>query len=671
MKPSLKVKISIILLLIISIPLSLSGFISYRLASNALQTTIEEELKKTTSATASSIVDELQAVGTDLKIAAMNETLGASIARGTDSSLKKSAYDYIAGIQKENAEMIETLLVVDKTGKALVTSSSDTPELNVADRDYFQKSLQGAQSISGVIVSRDSGKAVVAISQPLIHNGQTVGALIGTISFERISRAASQVKIGENGYSYMVDRTGLIVSHPKTEKVLKESIDGNSNKELNDLVQLMKAGEESSGFYTYDGVYKYVTFKPAGSWVVATTANYDEYMASAINIRKETIWITVSCIVFFLILAYFLTSRSIITPIKKLEKAMAQAGEGDLTVHTRIKTGDELEALSDSFNTMIDNQGAIILRIRSGSEVLTSMSEELASSSEEISASIEEISSSTQEIASGAEKSNQSVISASEVLVQLSSLVQLAQNKAAATTDNANRTNEAAQAGRSMVTRTVQAMDIISTSTNETEAMLKMINELSDKVAVIIETINAIAQQTNLLALNAAIEAARAGEHGRGFSVVAGEVRKLSDESNVRANEISELVLGMIARIQQAVIAMRGASDAVTEGVKIVHETDEAFIHIIDSVEGITGNVREILDITQDEVATSDQIIRLIDSMGTISEHAMANSETVASATEEQAVTVNNLAASAEEVSAMANELEMLVEKFKIRGESH
>lgn len=67
----------------------------------------------------------------------------------------------------------------------------------------------------------------------------------------------------------------------------------------------------------------------------------------------------------------------------------------------------------------------------------------------------------------------------------------------------------------------------------------------------ILELIRKVAKQTNLLGLNAAIEAARAGEHGRGFSVVAGEVRKLADESNRSANEISGLLLEFQAVIQK------------------------------------------------------------------------------------------------------------------------
>ena len=669
MKVSIKVKMSILLFLIISVPLITSGVVSYNLASNALQKTIEEELSDTTDSAAKTVRNELEAAGKYLDIASQNGALAAFAGDPAEQSGKASAFSYISGIQQDNAKLLESLIIADVNGKVLLTSSTETPDLDVKDREYFQQALAGEATVSEVLLSKESNHNIVAVARPLRQNGSITGVLIGTILFDTISAPVAETKVGASGYGYMIDRTGLIVYHPDKSKVLKESLDGNSNKELNELVQQMKKGETSHGFYTYGGVYKYVSFEPAGDWVVATTANYSEYMKPATEIRTTTLIIVVAFILIALLLGYFFTTRTVINPLKKLQRAMSLAGDGDLTVHTVIKSRDELQVLSDSFNAMIDKQEAIIKKVRHGSAALTSMSEEMAASSEEISASIEEISSSAQEIAAGAENNNHSVVNASQVLVQLSSLVQLAQSKATATSLNADSTNQAAQDGRMRVINTVEAMDTISSSTKETGEQLHTVSELSGQVSTIIGTINAIARQTNLLALNAAIEAARAGEHGRGFSVVAGEVRKLSDETHRQAEEISVLVTDMVARIGQAVESMRGASEAVEGGVRIVNETDHAFIHIIESVEMITASVQEILEITRDEVATSDQIIKLIDSMGTISEMSVQNTESVSSATEEQAATVNNFVSSAEEISAMANELEFLVEKFIIRGE--
>lgn len=669
MNLSLRVKISAVLFLLICIPLVLSGLLSYNLSSKALQSTIEDELAVTTSSASKEVEGKLEQVRQSLQIAARNSTLGQLAQKPGDAALKNAAYQYITDVQKDSAGLTELLAVSDASGKAIVTSSSATPELNVQDRDYFKQAISGNPATSEVLISRDSNNPVVVIALPLASGGKTTGVLLATISFQALAKPVTDVKIGESGYSYMMDKSGLLISHPVAEKVLKENFTDNGNPEMNNLVKEVLAGKEKAGFYTFEGIYKYVVFEPAGNWVVATTANYDDYMAPAISIRNDTILITVVCILAALVAGYLMSELGVIRPIRRLQKAMALAGDGDLRVHTDIRSKDEFQQLSESFNQMIDKQEIMIRKIRDGSGMLMGMSQELAASSEEINASIEEISANMQEIAGGAENNNTSVLNASQVLVQLSSLVQLALNKAAAASENADISDKAAQDGRVRVQETVKAMETIHTSTGETEAILASLNSQSAQVSEIVETINAIAKQTSLLALNAAIEAARAGENGRGFAVVAGEVRKLSDESNMRANEISQLVSEMVNQIGKAVEAMNGASFAVTQGVDIVQDTDQAFMHIIDTVQVITRNVREIEEVTRDEVATSDQIIGLIDSMGSISEQTAANSENVSSSIEEQASTVSNLASSAQEVSAMASELEGMVENIKLRGD--
>jgi methyl-accepting chemotaxis protein len=224
----------------------------------------------------------------------------------------------------------------------------------------------------------------------------------------------------------------------------------------------------------------------------------------------------------------------------------------------------------------------------------------------------------------------------------------------------------AADQGRRKVEETVEAIENISKASAETEDRLKILDELSKKVSGIISTINNISSQTNLLALNAAIEAARAGEHGKGFTVVAEEVRKLSEQTNVGANEISSLVNEMVVEIGKAVESMDSGKNAVENGVIIANDTDKSFISIITAVEQISKDIQQIVDVTKDEVASSDKIINLINTVATITEATAASSQEVAAAAEEQNTTIENVAASAEETSAMAVSLNNLVEKFII-----
>ncbi|CUU45916.1 methyl-accepting chemotaxis protein [Clostridium beijerinckii] len=666
MKISLKIKLMITFFILISLPMGLLGYISYRMSSASIQTAVQQQLKEQTYNTSNLINKTIDSTKHSLEVASLNGDIIKAVENSNTSNLD-TASEYIKEVQEKNKDFMEVLIITDAYGKVIVNTQSKENDIDLSDRDYMKQVLSsGKEVVSEVLTSRFTGNPAIFIAYPLKENGKLIGTLVGSIKFDSISSYASQIKVGKSGYAYMIDKNGLIVYHPDSSKILKENANDNAGEDLKVLVQEMKEGKSSEGFYTYGNIYKYVVFQPVGNWVIAVTAQYDEYMSAALSIRNYTIIISLISIIIAMICAYTYSTIGIINPIKKLERLMRSAGEGDLTVKIDIQSKDEIEELGKSFNEMIKHQDKIVRNVTNAAEQLNAASEEMAASSEEISAATEEISATVNQVAQDAEKQNESIVDVSKVLVQLSSLVQLAQSRAKATSSNAANTMSAADLGREKVEETVKAMDIISKGSEETSQALESLSGLSSKVDGIINIINSIAEQTNLLALNAAIEAARAGEHGKGFSVVADEVRKLSEESNDRAREIAVLVSEMVKQTQNAVIAMERSKSEVNNGVKIVSETDKAFVDIINAIENIVKHVTEILDITGDEVASSDKVIGLINDIATVTESNASNSENVSSAAEEQASAINNLTATAQETSAMAEELTKLVERFKI-----
>lgn len=664
MKISLKVKLMSAFFILIALPMSILGAVSYKMASTSLQSSTKEHLIQQTSDTASLIDNAIQSVKSTVEICGLNGQLG-KISQSENAAYIDDAFKYICDVQKSNEEFMEVLIVTDSIGTVIIDSESKEPDIDLSDRDYMKKAIStGDTTMSEVLTSRFTGNPAIFIACPIKENGNVVGTVVGSIKFDSISKYASKVKIGENGYGYMIDKNGLVVAHPDESKILKENVSESTESDFKSIVEKMKAGEKSDGFYTYDNVYKYVAFEPAGNWIVAVTADYDEYMASAISIRNDTLILVVLAIIIAMVCSYIYSTKGIINPIKELQKLMKLAGDGDLRVKARVGSKDEIGELQKSFNTMIKHQDEIVKSVRSASEHLNTASEEIASSLEEISATTEEISATVTNVAEESKNQNTSIVDVSEVLVQLSSLVQLAQNRAQSTNSNAINSKKIAHLGRGKVEETVRAMNSINIESNDTFNALKHVNELSVEVSGIVTTINAIAEQTNLLALNAAIEAARAGEHGKGFSIVAEEVRELSEETNNKAKEIAGLVSEMVKQIENAVKAMERANSEVENGVEVVSETDKAFLDIIDSIEDIAKHVGEILDITSDEVASSDKVISLINDIATITENNSKNCEGVSLAIQEEANVTNNLTATAEETSAMSEQLMGLVEKF-------
>lgn len=666
MKTSLKNKLGLMFFVFIAVPLVILGIFSYTMASRALQNSTELQLRETTNQTVKSINSTIDSTDKYIKILSSDERM-AKVASG-DNSYTTDVYNYLQKIQKENSNIVETLSIANTSAKGIVSNSSENYNVDYSDRDFVMDALKGTPDAhkKTVLISRITGKPIVGVAYPLKINNKVVGAIVGIMSFDSISNVVSNIKISNYGYSYMVNKDGLVISHPSTSKIFKENILNSNNDQLKALINKAKSNGSSEGYYTYDGVRKFGKFVSNNNWIIAVGADYNKYMSSAIDIRNFTIIISILSILIAVLLAYKLSNRNIINPIKNLEALMEQAGNGDLTVKSKINTQDEIQTLGEYFNKMLEHQQNTILDVKNSSENLASASQELATSNEEISSSTEQISKTIQRVAKDSETQNDSIVEVSQVLVQLSSLVQISQSRALTAKKNSDNTMDTAEEGRSKIEKTVSAIENIRKSSNKTENTLKVLQELSKKVSGIIDTINDISSQTNLLALNAAIEAARAGEHGKGFTVVADEVRKLSEQTNVGANEISSLINEMVAEIDRAVENMSSSKGAVEDGVVIVKNTDKSFISIIDAVNLIANDIEQIADVTKNEVATSDKIIGLINKVATITEDNAASSEEVAASTEEQNSAIENVTASAEETSALAESLNNLVEKFKI-----
>ncbi|MGO4887280.1 methyl-accepting chemotaxis protein [Anaerobacillus sp. MEB173] len=360
-------------------------------------------------------------------------------------------------------------------------------------------------------------------------------------------------------------------------------------------------------------------------------------------------------------------SRIIVTPVNAIKEQANRVAEGDLTISEMpVKSKDELGELTVSFNKMIKGLQSIVHTVRTSTDDLAAASQEMAASSQEVTAGIDEMATNTQQVAEEAEVGNLKTVETSKVLLELSSLIQIAKEKATSATNNSKTTLDAAVKGKSTVEETIARMGIIRAKTIETEQLISTLDDYSKEIGIITETITGIAKQTNLLALNAAIEAARAGESGKGFAVVADEVRKLAEQSNQGAGKVADLARKVTTSTAEAVEATQFSRLEVEQGVTIVRKSGDALESILTAVKMTVEDISQIEEITDSEVASSEQIVGLIHSLATIIENTAASVEEVSASTEEASASMETISSCAEETSAMSNELKSVVERFKL-----
>lgn len=179
------------------------------------------------------------------------------------------------------------------------------------------------------------------------------------------------------------------------------------------------------------------------------------------------------------------------------------------------------------------------------------------------------------------------------------------------------------------------AFTISNSTVNELVSKLEYVNSITD-------SINKIATQTNLLSLNAAIEAARAGEAGKGFSVVAGEVRKLAENSKQAVQDITNILNEIKDDILKASSAMTNGTAAINIQQSTLNETKDSFINIQDSIDAVTNEINDCIENLAMASSQKDSALESVEKANSISQEHTALAEEIAASMELQTSSVEN-----------------------------
>jgi len=226
---------------------------------------------------------------------------------------------------------------------------------------------------------------------------------------------------------------------------------------------------------------------------------------------------------------------------------------------------------------------------------------------EQVASAANQLSSSSQMLSAGAGEQAASIEETTSSLEQMSSM----------TSQNAEHASEADKLmkdANSMVTRASDAMTKLTLSMDD-------ISEASEETQKVVKTIDEIAFQTNLLALNAAVEAARAGEAGSGFAVVAEEVRNLALRSADSAKNTAELIEGTVNRVK--------------EGSELLKKTSGAFAEVASGSSKVGEIVAEISAASNDQAKGVKQINKAMIEIDKITQQNAANAQESAASSEE------------------------------------
>jgi len=341
--------------------------------------------------------------------------------------------------------------------------------------------------------------------------------------------------------------------------------------------------------------------------------------------------------------------------------------EGDLTQSLHIKSGDELELISDGINSLLSYIRTIMLNIKSDSIRLTDSSSSVTQKVNHSKLEIADISSTMEQISAAMEETSAAVSQINDLITGiLETSQQVAEFAATSESDSKEIMSKASDVEKQADSELLTAKELSSELTMKVRETLEQ-SKAVEHISKLTENILNIADQTNLLAPNASIEAARAGAAGRGFAVVATEIGKLAQTSAEAAGEIrrvsNEVITSVHQLAEQTEKMLTFLDEVAMKGYDGLKATGEEYKNDVAKM----GN--QMHEFYQSAEYMKDTISVIMDNMQAINvaiEESTEGVYNIASATGNMSTDINDIQNNIVENNDIAEELYNEVHKFKL-----
>ncbi|KQQ49260.1 histidine kinase [Pseudomonas sp. Leaf127] len=338
-------------------------------------------------------------------------------------------------------------------------------------------------------------------------------------------------------------------------------------------------------------------------------------------------------------MAAWLITNSIVTPLKETVRIAETVANGDFTYNAVVSRKDELGALQNSMQSMTAGLRRLIGEMRDGIVQVSSAAEELSAVTEETSVGVNAQKVETDQIATAMQQ-------------MTATTHEVSRNAGLAAKTAVDASHQALQ-GDEVVGKAVKQIELLAGEMESTKEAMVTLRSNAESIGGVLDVINAVAEQTNLLALNAAIEAARAGEAGRGFAVVADEVRSLAIRTRTSTDEITQLISGLNRSTDRMSAVLQQSIQLTDSSVQHSRDARTMLKGITESVKTIETMNEQIACAAEQQSAAGEQISRSVTNVRDISDQTAAASEETAS--------------SSMELARISVQLQEMTNRFKIQ----
>lgn len=520
-------------------------------------------------------------------------------------------------------------------------------------------------------VSTTNNVEMISYTVPIYKDNTYIALLSVDLNFGVIKNFVTSIELINNGYTFIInDEYHYIAHRTLTTEDSMQTIENNKYSELADYI---KNNETGTGEYELDGENKYLSFaKLSNGWTVCSVIGKDSLKESNQYLNRITLYIAalavlLSCIVS--VLFFYPIGRA----ISHVTKSLNRLAELKLTVtdketayEKRIKGKDQLGIMIHSVTSLRNQLLEIIPKIQEQSEHTYTYANLLDTSVQSNAQSMKGITEVIHDVSEASFVQTKSAEQGAEHLSALASMIESSMKQTDEVNKSLNKTQDQNKVNINQMKNLSNKFEITQSHMKNVSENIHLLAEKSRNIETIITTIESIASQTNLLALNATIEAARAGEAGKGFSVVANEIKALSEGTTKATYEISQIVQEICEKILDTEQTAQVGENTLIESSQAMETTSSSFMAISDTIDAMIQVTQELTQKMKLVNEDKEEVVESIDKILNITKQNEKDIMQIASMSEEQKKSIQSMKDVSNRLQELSEGLDSIAKLFVI-----
>ncbi len=555
-------------------------------------------------------------------------------------------YDELSHVQEAYSAYDCIYVANSKNGFTPAPDVSIGPNFAPTSRIWYTETLEKGKSILTDAYLSKRGYMTCTITVPVIQKNTIVGVVAADVDLNKMTQSLKDVKIGSTGYVLMVDPAGQIIGDakhsgsdiPESQRWLGKKV-AELPPDTAQAIQSVRNIKQGFTEVTIDGTQWFAAINTSIDNIeLIMLCEKEDVSSDAMRVIWGIFFVGGIIAVIMLIVAWFI-AKSVTQPVVELAAASRAVASGDykaLPESENHYTGEvqilhcallhmvkkliELigiaeQKIQEAENALHTSHEALTEAKEAKKQADTARREGVEQTANKIATVITELDNAMMSLSAKAEETGHSTKEQQEkmdctalAITQMNTAVSDVARSTSRTAVLADDARSEAQKGKDLVLRVVESMlEIEKKSLAMRNSLSDLHNQASD-IGQVMNIINDIADQTNLLALNAAIEAARAGDAGRGFAVVADEVRKLAEKTVEATKQVDATITSIQQSTAQNMQAIEETATYVSNSTGPAQDAGEALSSIESMVDHTALEVRSIATASEEQSATLEEI---------------------------------------------------------------